>query len=85
LTEQERKILSTFGKRAYKNMLRTLGNGDADKGVKALAEIARKQGKYGVKGGAPRKYPVCTNDDGTVNTRHRFWAGKCSLCGYQAG
>jgi hypothetical protein len=81
ITEEERRVFSKFGKRAYKNMVRTMGKGDPVKGAEALAEIARKQGKHGVEGGPPRKYPICTNSDGSINKRHRFWAGKCSLCG----
>jgi hypothetical protein len=74
IPEKQRKALREFGKLAYKNMLRKVG------GKKALAEIARKQGHHGKAGGRPKKYPQC-KIGAVVNPRHRFWNGRCSLCG----
>ena len=80
LTEQEKSALRSIGKKAYAEMVRTVG------GKKKLAAIARKQGHHGIKGGRPVQYPECASlipygkNKGKPRGRHRFKNGVCS-CG----
>jgi len=76
LTETEKDVLRRIGKKAYRDMVAKVG------GKEKLAEIARKQGHHGKKGGRPSLYEPCPDRPGTKKTpsRHRFVNGTCS-CG----
>lgn len=76
LTESEKSALRSIGKKAYADMVRKVG------GKKKMADIARQQGRHGIKGGRPQKYPDCTFRFGTGKLRgcHRFKNGVCD-CG----
>lgn len=75
LTEEQRAVLRSIGKQAYQDMLKKVGK-------KKLAEIARKQGRFGKLGGRPSLYGACPLHPATKKTksRHRFVGGKCA-CG----
>lgn len=73
LTDEEREVLRKIGKRSRKETEKRIGK-------RKLIEIARAQAHHGKKGGRPRAYPPCITN-GKKNKRHRFWNGKCSLCG----
>lgn len=73
LTDKEKEVLRSIGKKAYEEMVRKLGK-------KKLAEIARKQGRHGVKGGRPSVYERCPKGSKATNFRHRFVKGVCK-CG----
>lgn len=73
LTDEERNVLRRLGKRAWKDTKKRLKNIPAERQPTA-------QGHHGKKGGRKPKYPPCETN-GRHNKRHRFWDGKCSLCG----
>jgi len=73
LTDEEREVLRKIGKRSRKETEKRIGK-------RKLIQMAQAQGHHGKKGGRPAKYPPCITD-GKRNLRHRFWNGRCSLCG----
>lgn len=73
LTDQEREVLRKLGKRSRRETEKRIGK-------RKLIEIAQAQGHHGKKGGRPKTYPACETND-VRNPRHRFYNGKCSLCG----
>ena len=76
LTKEQREVLRQIGKQARKE---TEERNDWPEILKKMSA----QGKHGKKGGRPPwKYPPCIDKEtGKKNKRHRFWNGRCSLCG----
>ncbi len=74
LTESEKEILRRIGRKAYREMVKTVGK-------KRMAELSRE---HGHKGGRPHLYTKggCPDRPATAQTpsRHRFKDGVCS-CG----
>jgi hypothetical protein len=74
LTETEKKALRSVGKKAYANMVSTVGE-------KKLKAIARAQGHHGQKGGRPKLYPKpCPH---YTNGRHKFFHNDRCKCGQE--
>lgn len=73
ISDKDREVFRRMGKRARKEAEKKLGK-------KYLIELAQAQGHHGKKGGRKPKYPQCESN-GKKNKRHRFWNGRCSLCG----
>ncbi len=73
LTPEEREVLRKLGKRSRAETEKRIGK-------RKLIQMARAQGHHGKKGGRPALYPAC-EVNGRRNPRHRFYNGKCSLCG----
>jgi hypothetical protein len=73
ITPEERAVLRRLGKKSRKETEKRLGKD-------YLIAQAQAQGKHGKKGGRPPVYPACVVD-GKAQPRHRFYRGKCSLCG----
>ena len=76
ISDEEREVLRRLGKRSRAEAEKRIGKAK-------LIKIAQAQGHHGKKGGRPSLYPKCQTD-GKPNPRHRFWRGKCSLCGISA-
>ena len=73
ITSEERQVMRKLGKRARAETEQRIGK-------RKLVLLARAQGHHGKEGGRPAIYPPCMTE-GKRNPRHRFWRGKCSLCG----
>lgn len=71
LTEKEKEVLRSIGKKAYQEMVRKVGK-------RKLAQIAKTQGHHGKKGGRPSIYSRCKYGTKKTNFRHRF--GKDGVC-----
>ena len=75
LTKEQRDFFKKFGKRVRKEVEQ---RPDYPEILKKMTDA----GVHGKKGGKPRKYAPChPKGQRQPNPRHRFWAGKCSLCG----
>jgi hypothetical protein len=72
LTETEKQALRRIGRKAYREMVRSVGK-------LHMAELSKKHGKLG---GRPNLYSPCLDRPATPKTpsRHRFKDGICS-CG----
>jgi hypothetical protein len=73
LTPEEREVLRKLGKRSRAETEKRIGK-------RKLIRLAQAQGHHGKEGGRPKTYPACETN-GKLNPRHRFYNGKCSLCG----
>jgi hypothetical protein len=77
LTSEEKEILRRIGKRAYRAMVRSVGK-------KRMTELSIAHGKLGSR---PVVYDPCPHyketrdEEGKINTRHRFLNGGVCKCG----